>query len=450
MRKVFKLVRFCALSLILGMIFSETVNAQCSLPGITEDVETLNTVYDNFKVYPSMAPRAYIKVSYDNFVRPEFFESNQADDLANFFIVKDGEDCAKRLKIEKLETFKGINYLIFDAKSNGLKKGDNLNVGILVERRDPSGTVVGKFLKWDSIDDSSRRKIPVPEISTYTLNATPNVVPDQELIDGKKRTVGQLKLSLDVPSLVTNNNVARLYFKTDNLISTNWKDKNSRLETRFGAERSLTDKWYMPIHFEVKGHGDQRLKNATFVTSSGIKTIIPWAWTKKGLFNQIIRAPVSPEFGLSGEYHRRIKQDAASLAKFPRKDAFALAGQFTWLPIQLFTRSCEKTDANGNIREDFDKCYSAQNISLELSAKGWWFPYEKTLTGTKVRKFEGRGEISLLIPVKNLADQFLFQQKGNEPINATSRVRVKYVVGANDANGFKRASQLTFGIELIK
>ncbi len=451
MKKMLQMISLYILSVVLGLFFCPTLKAQCSLPNTTEQFSTLNSVYDNFKVYPSLAPRAYVKISYNAFVPPEFFDANK---LSNFFIVKDGENCVKRLKIERFETFSGINYLIFDAKSNGLKKGDNLNIGILVEIRDNTGRVAQKLLEWDSTDGTTRRKIPVPEIDTYTLKATPNVVPDQELTDGTKKTVGQLKFKVDVPSLITNNNVARFYFNTDNVISTNWKDKNSKLEMKLGAERSLFTGWYVPINFETKVNGDQRLKNATFVASSGIKTIIPWAWTKKGLFNQLIRAPVSPELGLSAEYYRRLKQDATSLTKFPKKDSFALAGQFNWLPIQLFTRSCKAKDANGNDTggEDFDRCFSAQNISLELSAKGWWFPYEKTLTGTKVKRFEGRGEISLLIPIRSsIFDQFLFKKKDDvNPINATQRIRIKYIVGANDAAGFKRLSQLTFGIELIK
>ncbi len=459
-KKIFHVANLWVLAVMLGLFLGDTSNAQCSIAGVTEQFEPLNSRYENFKVYPSMAPRVYVKISYQSFTDPQHFV---ADSLEKFFIVKDGDDCAKRLKIDRFEKYNGGNYLVFDAKSNGLKITDELNIGILVEVKDKNGNVVQKLLMWDSNDDTKRRKIPIPEIDSYTLKVTPDYILEQELVDGTKKPVGQLKFTVDVPSLVTNSKIARVYFNTDNVISTNWKDKNSKLETKIGLERSLTDKWYMPIHFETKVNGDQRVKNATFVASSGIKTILPWESTKRALFNQIIRAPVSPEFGLSTEYYRRLKQDTASLAKFPRKDSFALAGEFKWLPIQLFTPSCNIKGAGGNfekdptnklngLKEDFDKCFSSQNISLELAAKGWWFPYEKDLVGTKVRRYEGRAEISLLIPItSSIVDQFLFKKKDDvKPINATQRFRIKYVIGANDARGFERSSQLSFGIELIK
>jgi hypothetical protein len=454
MNKISQLLKTVLFALVLVIISSGIANGQkdCTVAGVEEGFEDVKSDFKNFKVYPSLAPRSYLKVSYD-FLPPgsqfQFDAANQSD----YIIVKNGEPAKNRLKIEKIETFVGVKYLVFDAKSNGLKKGDIINVGVCLTQT--VGGTTKKVLLWDSAnagaDVPTRKQITVPEIELYTLNLTPNVVPNQELTDGNKRTVGQLKFDIDVPSIIRNDKVARFYFNTKNTVSTNWRDPTSKIEMKFGAERSLLRKWYVPISFESKVNGDQRLKNATFVASSGVKTILPWAWTRKGLFNQIIRAPVSPEFTLSAEYHRRLKQDAASLTKFPKKDSFALATEFTWSPIQLFTKKCAKKNVQGVMVEDYESCFSAKKyISLELSGKGWWFPYEKTLTGTKVRRFEGRGEISLLIPVKNIANDFFFKQEGSDIVNAASRIRIKYLVGANDAAGFKRVSQLTFGIELIK
>jgi hypothetical protein len=411
----------------------------------------LNVNYDTFKVYPSMAPRSYIKVSYKSFPEDAPYSFDETN-LTDYVIVKDGAAATEQLKLERMEDFKDIHYLVFDAKSNGLKKGDKINVGLCATKKINGQSQ--RVLIWNTLDPNGEKRAEtlVPEIDNYTVELTPGVVPDQELVDGSKSTVGQLKFKLDVPSLIRNDNVARFYFNSDNTVSTNWKDKNSKLEMRLGAERSLTSKWYVPVNFETKLNGDQRINNATFVALAGIKSILPWAWTKRGLFNSLVRAPVSPEFGLSAEFHRRLKQDAPSLAKFPSKNSFALASEFTWLPIQLFTKSCKVKDKDGNYtgEEDFDQCFSAQNISIELSAKGWWFPYEKTITGTKVRRFEGRFEVSLLLPVRNIAKQFLFKKKDDEAGDATQRIRIKYVTGANDANGFKRSSQIVLGFEVIK
>jgi hypothetical protein len=361
--------------------------------------------------------------------------------------VKDGGNVSQRLQIERMESFKNNKYLVFDAKSNGLKKGDKINVGLCVNKEISPGQI-RQILVWhtDNPDSTTRATITVPDIDTYTVQATPDYVPEQELTDGTKKAVGQLKFKLDVPSLVRNNNIARFYFNTDNVISTNWKDKSSKIEMKFGAERSLTRNWYVPGNLEAKVNGDQRFKNSTFIATGGVKTIIPWGWTRRALFNQLIRAPVSPEFGINAEFHHRLKQDVASKAKFPNKNSFALTGQFIWLPIQLFTKNC--TDAEGN--PNIDLCYSAKNISLELAAKGWWFPYEKTLAGTKVGKLEARAEISLLIPfpfINNISEKFAFKTENG---GFASRLRFKYVTGANEAAGFKHSSQFTVGVELIK
>jgi hypothetical protein len=155
-------------------------------------------------------------------------------------------------------------------------------------------------------------------------------------------------------------------------------------------------------------------------------------------------------FSLNAEYHNRLKQDALFKSRFPGKSSFAMSSEFTWLPIQFLTGRCtDKKDVEMEEMTEAERnsCFSAKNISLELRAKGWWFPKENNLTGGKVRRLEGRAEVSLLIPVGNIADQFLFKKsKGN----FTSRIRLKYVTGANDASGFKRSSAFTYGIELIK
>ncbi len=83
MKKLFQLMNVCILSVIFGVLLSNPLKAQCSFPGVTEDFETLNGIFDNFKVYPSLAPRVYVKISYNSFVDPEFFDPNS---LSNSFI----------------------------------------------------------------------------------------------------------------------------------------------------------------------------------------------------------------------------------------------------------------------------------------------------------------------------------------------------------------------------
>jgi hypothetical protein len=455
MKKVRQLLTTSIFLVAFALLLPGNVFSQVCPTNNVNDVQyqKFNADYNTFKVYPSMSPRSYLKVSYDFLEStpdlPSYFIFDP-NNWSNFIIVKDGEtDLKKRLKVERIDNFAGVRYIVLDAKSNGLKKGDKINVGLCTQRRSNSQNV----LFWDTDDNTSkiRATTEITKIDNYTLILTPDIVPEQELIDGSKRDVGHVNFKFDVPSIVRNTSGARLYFNTENVISTDWKDKASKLEMKFGAERSLLRNWYVPGNIEAKVNGDQRMKNSTLVLSGGVKTILPWAWTKKALYNSFIRAPISPVIGINAEYHNRLKQYPLFGSNFPQKSSFALSSEFNWLPIKLFAncKSDDKDQVKGDAKKkdaEFDECVSADRISLELSAKGWWFPRESTLTGEKVRKLEGRAEISLLIPVGNIANQFLFK---NEKEKITSRIRLKYVTGANDAAGFKRSSVFTYGIELI-
>jgi hypothetical protein len=275
-------------------------------------------------------------------------------------------------------------------------------------------------------------------LDNYTLKLEPNIAPNQELVNGTKKTVGQLQFKLDVPSLIANSNVARVYLTTDNLFSTDGKDKSSKIDLKFGAERSLLNSWYVPGNIEAKLTGDQRFANSSFILSSGVKTILPWAWTKSLLFNSLIKAPISPEFEFSAQYQRRLRQDAEGLKKHPDKNSFRVFTQMSWNPIHLLT----------------GKEFSPDDVSLELLGKAWWFPFEKTSGGISVHKLEGQFEASLLIPFGrlNISSQpgglLSFIKKPESGTN--TRLRIKFTRGANEATGFKHVSQFTIGVEASK
>jgi hypothetical protein len=423
----------CIIS-IYGLAASTPLMAQQPSSETTAD---LSVFFDTAKVYPSLTPRTYIKVGFGAIFDPTTRTFNEASP-ATYLLQKldaTGNPTGDIFHPERVDVvtvrgqIQGEAYLYLDAKSRELKAGDKMRVGILTQFRTPTGgTRPVTFWNTDSIT--------VPTLDNYTLQLEPDIVPEQELVDGTKKSVGHLKLRLDVPSLIANRNVARFYFVTDNLFSTNGKDKSSKVDLKFGAERTLLNSWYVPGNIETNVTGDQRFSNSSFKLSSGVKTILPWAWTKSLLFNSFVKAPISPEFQVSAQYQRWLRQDAATRKKFPDKNNFMLSAQMAWNPIHLLT----------------GKGFSTNDISLELLGKGWWFPYQRTSSGTRVQKLEGRFEMSLLIPVGKLttsdAGILSFLKKPDSGMN--NRIRVKFIRGANEATGFKHVSQISVGIETSK
>ena len=437
-----------------------------------EEFHDLGSSYQTVKIYPALTPKTVLKIGYGSVFGNSSpvncggnsFSLYQFDvnDPNSYVIVKKGNSVTSAIKINSSEidslAANGVVYISLEStKFNKLRDNTtnalSLNIGLRAKKLSSSCKYVDVIF-WDG-KKPNPKEVQIPEIKHYTSQFTPNIVPDQELIDKSKKTVGQFQLKLDVPSLVANRNGANLYFKTDNLLSTNGKDKNSKVEFRFGAERSLLDTWFVPGNIEAKINGDQRAKNATFVLSGGIKTKLPWGSTRNLLFNSAIKAPVSPIFEISAQYHRRIKQDLIAANERLDKNAFALFNQFSWNPIQLLPGKC-KTDktvsSTAAITPKDKKCLDPNEISLEIAAKNWYFPFEKAITGTKVRKFESRIEVSLLIPLSKFqifGSSFISTDDGDKS-SSKKRLRVTYQTGANDASGFKHSTQFLFGFEVIK
>jgi len=161
-------------------------------------------------------------------------------------------------------------------------------------------------------------------------------VPQQSLTTGAKRDVGHLDIKLEDKSLVAQS-PARIYLKGAGTISTDSKDKSSKIVGTLGAEFTPLKSWYLPIQFENKVNADQTLANVSDVSSAGIRTIVPWRWAAPLLFNSAVKAPLSPELDVSAQFERRIQQDADSRKKFMDPNAFRLYSEFNWAPIHLFT-----------------------------------------------------------------------------------------------------------------
>lgn len=256
----------------------------------------------------------------------------------------------------------------------------------------------------------------------------PQAAPSAELTDGKKRDVGQFGVTVDVPQLVPKVTFARTYFNTDNLISTDERDKKSKVDGKIGVERSLTSSWYLPGHVEAESQGDQAGVNLSFLLGSGLKTVLPWAVTKPVLFNPAFQIPLSPTFDFDVQYERRINQDAQSKLKFHNVNGMRIHEQNSLKPIRLLPGWLH------------DKA-----PWIELNGQAWYLPLDEDKNGKSTPRLEGAGDASLLIPTAAIPFSSYLQSAG-----AQTRIRIKYSGGANESTGFKHSHQFTAGIEVAK
>ena len=287
------------------------------------------------------------------------------------------------------------------------------------------------FNKGDKVQVSfhqhASKEIKVSSATSVSLSLTPNFVQSEALTNGQKRPVGQLNVAFDELSL-TSTTPFRTHLTTSSTFSSDAKDNSSNVNLLFGVERSLMRSWYLPWHTDTKMIGDQVIDNLSWVSSTGVTTIVPWGWTRSFLNNPVLDAPVSPEITLDAQIEHRIRRDATAQKKFADKDAFRLHGSGSWTPIRLL-----KGDGNGDY------------VSLELAGQGWYLPHQHDFANVLKDRLEGYFQASVLVPVSKVAVSdtgLATAQKGTK-----TQIRVQYSLGANEANGFKHSSRLSIGVE---
>ncbi|HXJ44180.1 MAG TPA: hypothetical protein VNH18_33140 [Bryobacteraceae bacterium] len=278
---------------------------------------------------------------------------------------------------------------------------------------------------------SGSAKVPA-QGPNFAMTLGPSVVPGEVLTSGPKRAVGQLTVAFDEMTLTPGWMGARTYLKTASVISSDAKDTKSNVNLALGLERSLLKRWYVPFHVETKLLGDQVLDNASWVSSAGVTTLVPWGWTRGLLRNWLLEAPISPDFGLDAQLERRLRQDAQSRKNFLDKDAFRLYAHSTWARIRLLKGSG-----------------AGEPVEMEVAGSGWYLPGQHTGGPTGkilVDRLEGLLEVSVLVPVSKIT---VSSMGLTTPTQGTkSVVRVKYSHGANEANGFRHSSSLSLGVEV--
>jgi hypothetical protein len=406
---------------VVGLLLAATpVLAQPSVP--CDD--TIEFSFEQATLYPSLRPTYYLRILPGEFQSSPFKEGWWRD-WRNYTISVNGKPISEPLTL----TWDKRQASIFVGFHSGmLKKGDKIALQVKMPKSPGMPDGCAKGIKQGV--QPPEREVTVPDLSSYAATVEPSWLPKQELRNGVKRDVGHLDVKLDFPSLPTGG--PRLYLKGNQVLSTDGKDKATQLEGILGATGALKGGWFIPWHVDAEILGDQTVDNGSFIASGGIRTILPWGWTRPLLWNGVVRAPFSPELEFSGQYERRLKQDAESLKTFRDPSAFRLFSQLIWSPIHLATGSG----------------YSKEDVSVEFAGKGWFIPNQTNDVGRKFHRLEGYFATSLLVPVRKFALGAGLSPTGEG--DAKQRIRLKYSYGANEAAGFKHVHQLSLGFEVVK
>jgi len=314
----------------------------------------------------------------------------------------------------------------------------------------------------------------------YTLKVDPAYAPQADLNNGKKADAGHLGLKLNVPSLnrfLPSNPImdfANLYFNGEALLSTESQDKQTKIQPEMGLETVLPGDWYIPLRIDGKYVGNEAGTNQSFIAGAGVKTRVPWGWltghnpkateqpaSQIGVFwNPLIKAPMSPLFDFAPEFEHIISQTT----QHSKRDEARLSGSIHWNPVYIFPSLFRPLVSTAGGEEGQpgpgDDAVTPQKYpSLDLLTKLWGFPQEKN-HGTKGRNpFEHRIELSLLLPTgfldgilgatltKSLTPS---AKPTTDAINGASGLFIRYTTGADDANGFKKSDQISFGVQVVK
>jgi hypothetical protein len=382
-------------------------------PTVCTGTQTIIVTFETARDYPSLVPIQYARVGIGAFQLAPF-QPDWWKDPANYEALIDGKPipiAALRFPDPPLAAF-----LTFPSSS--LHNGSTLEVRLSIQRMG-APPLCGRHTA-----------VPIEGASMVDGSINPSFVPGQQLNNGAKRDVGHLDVNFNAKSLGLP--FARLYLQSADTVSSDGKDTSSKLQGLLGVERSFLRSWYIPVHADNQVVADQTLNNVSNVFSGGFRTIFPWRATKPVLFNSLVKAAMSPEFGFSVQYENRIQQDAASKQKFKDPTAMRYYSDLTWAPIHILT--------GGG--------YSKEDLSVEFSGKGWLLPNQQNAAGRRFDRLEGLAEVSLLIPVRKFNLPGVTGTATGDA--AKQRIRFKYTHGANEANGFKHIAMFSLGYEAVK
>jgi hypothetical protein len=422
--------------LLLGhQAFAASLPDSCSPDEI--DDTPVKATNDTVKMYPSLTPRSVVLAAYGQFLAAH--DTVAAERNTSWALVTEQsgklvpEAHPRRVDVQGLEKGR-VAQLFFDEAQVDPKKVYRL---VIATQRLVPGTTGRR-----AICTMFAGELKFTQQDPFTIKIKPTLAPNADLVGGGTSNVGRLELDLDVPSLIPND-FANLYFNGSALLSTNERDAKTKIETKLGLERSLFESWFTPVHLDVKYIGNQRGSDQSVVASLGLETIFPWAWTAPFLWNDVVKAPVSPTVDASAEYERILKEDSTKSRRYQSR----LAAGFHWNPIYLFPGLLPRLVGGPDVL--------ANNVSLDIKAKLWGFPEEKRNDGNFRDPFEYRVELSLIIPTPMLnvnkeITHLLKGVGGGGLLGGSARVVLKYITGADESNGFRNSSDFAFKLEFVK
>jgi hypothetical protein len=286
--------------------------------------------------------------------------------------------------------------------------------------------------------------------SVLSFTATPQAAPSEKLTNGTTRDTGQLNVSFSDSTLFKGLQLPfNTYAKSKDLFSTDEKDSQSAFSGTIGIQRGIFPNWYAPLHFEETMQGNQTATNLSSVTTLGLTTLIPWAWSSKLFYNGVFQAPLPPDLTINNQYTHRINQNITPTSKALAIDDYSLNPLASWSSIR-FPWACKlfgwlKITAKP---ADPGKPGTQYCLGTEIDLGTYYLPLD--LTAANNQRVEGYGDVSILIPLSGLsfASKIFPYLTSGDP--AKSQIRIKYADSVNAANNYARSKQWTYGIELIK
>ena len=317
------------------------------------------------------------------------------------------------------------------------------SVDLLLESQVNTNDLIRVFIYHDkqhtSLVGQSDGKLSFASGRVFTLNATPQAAPGEALTNGKKRDVGQLTVALADTNLVPGSPV-NVYANSKDLFSTDSKDSKSSFLATVGVQRGLFPRWYAPLYFEQGIQGNQAATNLSTVTNLGIKTLLPWAWSKKAFNNSVIAAPLPPDLTVVNQYTHRINQLAAPKSPLLSVNDYSLNPAFSWQSI-TFPPTCK-------LFNWLNRSKGGYCLGTEVNLGVWYLPLD--LTASKSQRVEGYGDASILLPLAgfSFASKIFPYITSSDPSKV--QIRIKYADSVNAANNYARSRQWTYGLEVIK
>jgi len=297
-------------------------------------------------------------------------------------------------------------------------------------------TLVG--LPSGSTIASKGQAFPAATVNSFSI--VPQGVPGETLTNGNTRDVGQLTVSYSAPFIAD----SPFFVSSSNLFSTDEKDSKSAFSVTGGVSRGLLNGAYVPANLSETIQGNQTATSISAVSSFSVTGLVPWYWTHDALNNGWIDAGQSPEFSFAAQYTHRFAQQATSTGMLTEDDA-ALNPSLVIEPFFLLPNFCARYRKwIGTKKADDGSRQFCLGYQIDLGA--FYLPLDKTKNGSQ--RFEGYGDVSILIPLSNLNfNKFNFIQQDNL---LSSQVHIEYSDSVNAANNYARSRQWTFGIEVMK